>query len=223
MGGGSMDYAYTRINAAIYEFDQSILKGGNHALLRRRLAAHLRACSEALRAIEWSDSCDTGADDWLPAAEAVLGDAPEPTAKDTPKATAVARELAALGLADCAGEVAAARRPTSWPLLSRDGYVGTLEWNDGRVVILFEPDDRFYPGKTAARRTEAGDWEVVVGDTCIGREWSKDEAEALCADAAVRARTEPAAYWTESIFNRETGGRHVRIEIATPTEEHQVR
>ncbi|MXW36290.1 MAG: hypothetical protein F4X11_20750 [Acidobacteria bacterium] len=216
MGGGSMDYAYTRINAAIEEFDKSIINGGNHPLLRRRLAVHLAACSETLRAIEWADSCDTDAENWLPAAEAVLGDAPEPRTPRTPKATATARELAALGLADCAATIATTRPPTSWPLLSRDGYVGTLEASDNRIVIRFEAGDKFDPGQPAARPTEAGDWEVVVGDTCVARPTTREEAEALCAETAVRAHTDPAAYWHDSIYNRETGGRAVEIEIGAP-------
>ena len=67
-----MDYAYAKINIAEEELLRSIRKGGNHPELRKELAEHLHACSEVLRAVEWSDSSDTAPADWVPAAEKLL-------------------------------------------------------------------------------------------------------------------------------------------------------
>ena len=72
MSGGSLDYAYAKIVIVEEELLRSITKGGNHPELRKELADHLRACSEVLRAIEWSDSGDTAPADWVPAAEKLL-------------------------------------------------------------------------------------------------------------------------------------------------------
>ncbi len=67
-----MDYAYAKINVAEEELLRSTRKGGNHPQLRQELAEHLHACSEVLKAIEWSDSGDTAPSDWVPAAEKLL-------------------------------------------------------------------------------------------------------------------------------------------------------
>ncbi len=67
-----MDYAYAKINIAEEELLRSIREGGNYPELRKELAEHLDACSEVLRAIEWSDSSDTAPADWVTAAEKLL-------------------------------------------------------------------------------------------------------------------------------------------------------
>ena len=67
-----MDYAYAKINIAAEELLRSIREGGNYPEVRKELAEHLQACSEVLRAVEWSDSSDTAPADWLPAAEQLL-------------------------------------------------------------------------------------------------------------------------------------------------------
>ena len=72
MSGGSLDYAYEKINIAEEELLRSARKSGNHPELRKELAEHIHACFEVLRAIEWSDSGDTAPSDWVPAAEKLL-------------------------------------------------------------------------------------------------------------------------------------------------------
>ena len=67
-----MDYAYAKIDIAEEELLRSITEGCNHPELRKELAEHLHACSEVLRAVEWSDSGDTPPADWVPAAEKLL-------------------------------------------------------------------------------------------------------------------------------------------------------
>ena len=67
-----MDYAYAKIDIAEEELLRSIRERGNHPELRKELAEHLHACSEVLRAVEWSDSGDTAPADRVTAAEKLL-------------------------------------------------------------------------------------------------------------------------------------------------------
>ena|SRR6187551_3359563 len=61
MSGGSYDYFYTKLEDMA---DSIRVPGGcvweepNRAALREAFKAHLRACAEACRAIEWNDSGD---------------------------------------------------------------------------------------------------------------------------------------------------------------------
>lgn len=73
MSGGSMNYAYAKINNAADEVDRSAARGGNAPELRERLAAHLRMCSDVVKAIEWADSDDTAPDAWIESAEKLIG------------------------------------------------------------------------------------------------------------------------------------------------------
>lgn len=72
MSGGSMDYAYAKINAVADDIERSIAEGRSRPQLRRRLEEHLRECADVLRAIEWADSGDTGPDQWVEAARRLL-------------------------------------------------------------------------------------------------------------------------------------------------------
>lgn len=49
MSGGSMDYLYSKVLDASFN---------EHTVLRRAFRQHLKLIAEALRAIEWNDSCD---------------------------------------------------------------------------------------------------------------------------------------------------------------------
>lgn len=53
MSGGSMDYAYGRVEEAA---DRFVLSSPERVAFR----AHLLLVARAMKAIEWVDSCDTG-------------------------------------------------------------------------------------------------------------------------------------------------------------------
>ena len=72
MSGGSMDYAYSKLedaasavrsSADFHEFPQ----------LRIAIAQHIESLAEVLHAMEWSDSGDTGTDAWVQRAERYIG------------------------------------------------------------------------------------------------------------------------------------------------------
>lgn len=69
MSGGSMNYFYGRVRDAIDHFDHS-------TPARAAFAAHLALVAEALRAIEWEDSGDTGPEQTEKAIKACLEDGP---------------------------------------------------------------------------------------------------------------------------------------------------
>ena len=54
MSGGSMNYLYERVRDAHFDHENTVL--------RRAFRAHLEKVADALKAIEWEDSCD-GADE----------------------------------------------------------------------------------------------------------------------------------------------------------------
>ena len=214
MGGGSLDYAYERVNGALNELEESVQTGGNHPLLRRRLGRLLQACSDALYQIENSDSGDSGADDWVPVAEAaVAGCTPEPKNTTSAKSTA-ARRLGRLGLGDCVTTALSEDgKPQSLPILSVDGYQGTIEFGNNSVRIRFEANRRLQPATATATKVTDTDWEVRVGELAICRCSTAEEAETNRAEAAARAQREPARYWPHSICNRATNGKAVDENI----------
>ena len=77
MSGGSLDYAYIGVqeiadrlrykntDAYVDEEDPDEELQTHPNPLRHRLADHIEALSEVLRAIEWSDSGDYGVNDWI--------------------------------------------------------------------------------------------------------------------------------------------------------------
>ena len=75
MSGGSMDYAYAKLRIVAEELEASAGEG-NHPDLRREVASYIERAVEVVRAIEWSDSADTGPEDWVPGARRLLGAAP---------------------------------------------------------------------------------------------------------------------------------------------------
>ena len=70
-----MNYAYTRLRIVAEELEASA-GDGNHPDLRREVAGYVERAVEVVKAIEWSDSCDTGPEDWVPSARRLLGTAP---------------------------------------------------------------------------------------------------------------------------------------------------
>lgn len=217
MSGGSMDYAFSRVNEAIEALVESTSRGGNHPVLRRRLSRHLQACSEALRVIEWADSCDYGPDDWLTAAEAVLGGSAEVEEAGTPRGAA--RFLSQVGLGDiaAAGLRKDGREPAEnkrrWPVISTDGYVGEVEIRANGVMIAFSANRRYEPGPVRTSSRTDGTHAVWIGKTRIGEFHDEADAAAGAAEAAAKAEKEPAAYWSESIYNRKTYGLATKFAI----------
>lgn len=63
MSGGSMDHLYAKIDTATFRLSTT---------RRRAFKAHLQKVSEALRAIEWEDSGDSGEEETEKAIKAVL-------------------------------------------------------------------------------------------------------------------------------------------------------
>ena len=82
MSGGSMEYAYQRIHDIQELLLISITEGGNHRDLRMRVAHHLSQCAMVVKAMEWADSCDTGPDEWVSAAEHLLANPPDEVIAD---------------------------------------------------------------------------------------------------------------------------------------------
>ena len=66
-----MDYAYAKLQTVVEELEASA-GDGNHPDLRREVAGYVERAVEVVRAIEWSDSCDTGPEDWVPSAKKLL-------------------------------------------------------------------------------------------------------------------------------------------------------
>ena len=79
MSGGSMDYAYAKLQTVVEDLEASA-DSGNHPNLRREVAGYIEKAVEAVKAIEWSDSGDTGPEDWVPSAKTLLVAAPRNTA-----------------------------------------------------------------------------------------------------------------------------------------------
>lgn len=75
MSGGSLDYVYSKLDDSIERI------GADKRPLYHAFARHLKLVREALHAVEWEYSGDTGVDDTKPHLEAVLGK----TAKQRPK------------------------------------------------------------------------------------------------------------------------------------------
>ena len=75
MSGGSMNYAYSKLRMVAEELEASA-GSGNHPDPRREVAGYLERAVEVVKAIEWSDSCDTGPEDWVPGARKLLSGAP---------------------------------------------------------------------------------------------------------------------------------------------------
>ena len=82
MSGGSMNYAYSRLRMVAEELEASA-NDGNHPGLRREVAEYIEKAVEVVRAIEWSDSCDTGPEDWVPSARRLLGAAPPDRSRES--------------------------------------------------------------------------------------------------------------------------------------------
>ena len=58
MSGGSYNYAYSKVQDMAE--DPRVAKGSP---LRRAFSRHLLLVAEAMRAVEWMDSCDTSSDE----------------------------------------------------------------------------------------------------------------------------------------------------------------
>jgi hypothetical protein len=82
MSGGSMNYDYARLRTVAEELEASA-GGGNHPGLRREVAGYVERAVEAVRAIEWSDSGDTGPEDWVPSARRLLSAAPPDRSRES--------------------------------------------------------------------------------------------------------------------------------------------
>ena len=74
-----MEYAYAKLQAVVEDLEASA-DGGNHPDLRREVAGYIEKAVEAVKAIEWSDSGDTGPEDWVPSAKTLLVATPRSTA-----------------------------------------------------------------------------------------------------------------------------------------------
>ena len=83
MSGGSLDYACWKLeriaddlSSENYdpEYDSETIKAKSDHPLRVLIVEELRALAHVLHEIEWSDSGDTGPDDWVVATKAYLRD-----------------------------------------------------------------------------------------------------------------------------------------------------
>ena len=213
MSGGSMDYAYSRVNDAVEELEKSTRRGGNHPVLRQRLANHLRACSEALQAIEWADSGDTLAEDWLPLTETVVAASSEAHDADT-QAVRTGRALCRMGLEDCARSAVAAEtgKRITLDLVSLDCYRGTMTIESARIVVRFEGGGRYEAGPAKVNNDD-GEWQVTIDGDRVDTAFDQDEAEMKRGWAEANRAEEPLRYYRGSIYNRRTDGRPVLIEI----------
>ena len=77
-----MNYAYARLRTVAEELEASA-GGGNHPDLRREVAGYVERAVEVIKAIEWSDSCDTGPEDWVPSAKRLLSAAPRDRSRES--------------------------------------------------------------------------------------------------------------------------------------------
>ncbi len=73
MSGGSLDYAFEKVNGIAEAVEASADRCDQRAALRVRFADELRSVSRVLRAIEWADSGDAAPDSWVQAVEDYLG------------------------------------------------------------------------------------------------------------------------------------------------------
>jgi hypothetical protein len=71
MSGGSYDYAFGKVE----DFIDSLKSRRNNSLLRRAFITHLSKVSQAMRDIEWVDSCDYAKGDEDKAIRDCLGSA----------------------------------------------------------------------------------------------------------------------------------------------------
>ena len=94
MSGGSWDYAYSKVRQFAEDLtvgyedddhqfaDEQAEEAGEESEpfeqhpLRLKLSRHMLHLASVMRAIEWSDSGDTGPDHWVQIAEAFLNEAP---------------------------------------------------------------------------------------------------------------------------------------------------
>lgn len=60
MSGGSYEYLYSRIEDAARQVNA---RGATKGPLRAAFAAHLKLVAEAMRMVEWVDSCDSAPGD----------------------------------------------------------------------------------------------------------------------------------------------------------------
>lgn len=67
MSGGSWDYFYSRLE------DVATRMQCESDPIRKAFGSHLQKCADALRAVEWVDSCDTSPGDEIEPIKAVLG------------------------------------------------------------------------------------------------------------------------------------------------------
>ena len=65
MSGGCLDYPHWKIENVVEQLEDSIKEGGNRPELRRELIEHLEELSIVLKDLDWSDSGDTGEEDWV--------------------------------------------------------------------------------------------------------------------------------------------------------------
>ena len=77
MSGGSWDYAHSKVRNMAQDLreplvDQYGVWAEPHQL-RIRLAEHMEALADVMKAIEWADSADTAADSWIEPTMKFLG------------------------------------------------------------------------------------------------------------------------------------------------------
>ena len=74
MSGGSLDYAYEKLNDVASDVRSSAgYREHNYPELRLAMAEHLEKMAKVVHAIEWSDSGDWKRDAWVPYAEQYIG------------------------------------------------------------------------------------------------------------------------------------------------------
>lgn len=69
MSGGSYNYAFTGVNDFMWEMNQRDFPTSASREHRKALAELLGVVSEAMRAVEWEDSGDTGPEQTIKAIE----------------------------------------------------------------------------------------------------------------------------------------------------------
>ena len=69
MSGGSWNYAYSKIHEVAEQIEEDDVESLRENPLRFRLVVHLKELSELMHLIEWCDSGDKGADEWIKPAQ----------------------------------------------------------------------------------------------------------------------------------------------------------
>ena len=69
MSGGSWNYAYSEILGIAENIEEEDAENYRKHPLRGELVSHLKELSKLMRLIEWCDSGDKGADEWIESAQ----------------------------------------------------------------------------------------------------------------------------------------------------------